>query len=77
MENVETYLVQGAQILAVLTIIATLAARFIPSENFRARKKTATYWIWKVINFLPTVGVNPNTKELEKTYEQLKLEDKK
>lgn len=72
MENVQNYLIQGAEILAILTIVATIVARFIPSQSFQENKKTATYWIWKVINFLPTIGVNPNTKELEKTYKELK-----
>lgn len=73
MENINEYISQGAHILASITVVATIVARLIPSQSFRDKKKKVTYWIWKVINYLPTASTNPQTKELEKAYEALKL----
>lgn len=65
------YLSMGAQILAGLVVVATTVARITPSAADNATVKKYADMILKVISYLPTLGVNPKTKELEKAYSEL------
>ena len=65
------YLQLGAQILASVVVVATVVVRITPSKSDNATVKKYSDLLLKVIAYLPTLGVNPKTKELEKAYEEL------
>ena len=66
------YAEQAAQILGGLVVIATVIVRLTPSTSDNATVKKYAGIIFKIISYLPTLGVNPKTKQLEKAYEELK-----
>jgi hypothetical protein len=74
MENLEPIIILIAQALGGLTIVATVVVRFIPDPNVKAQKKKYAEIIWKIISYLPTIGINPKTKKLEKAYLELQEE---
>lgn len=58
--------------LGALTVVGTVVVRFTPSKKDDELTGKVSGYIWKVIKWLPTIGVNPKTAELEKAYEELK-----
>jgi hypothetical protein len=73
----EQYGLLAAEIIGVLTIVATVVARFIPSESFKKNEKSVSSFLWKLISYFPTLGKNPRTKKLEEAYQELQKEVKK
>ena len=57
-----------AQILGYLTIGATIIVRLTPNKEDDLKAEKISGKIWKYINMLPTVGINPRTKKLEDAY---------
>ena len=73
MEFIQEYAPIVAQILGYLTIGATIIVKLTPSKADDLKAKSITGKVWKYINMLPTVGINPRTKAIEKAYkDQLK-----
>jgi len=66
------YLELLAQVLGSLVVVATVVVRLTPSETDNAAVKKYADILLKVISYLPTLGMNPKTKQLEKAYEELK-----
>ena len=64
-----TYLCQG---LGALCIVATIVVRVTPSEGDNVVVKKITDKIFVFLSWLPTLGVNPNTKKLEDMFKELK-----
>lgn len=62
-------------VLTGLTLFATIIVRFTPSKS--DDKRVAKFWgmLSKVLRWLPTIGVNPKTKEMEATIEGLQVKD--
>lgn len=65
------YLSLLAQGLGSLVLVATVIVKLTPSESDNAMVKKYADIILKVISYLPTLGVNPETKKLKKAYEEL------
>lgn len=60
------YLEQASIYLSVLTAVATALVRLPVMAKYEKQVGGAVGFIRKVLSWLPTLGVNPRTKELEK-----------
>jgi hypothetical protein len=60
-----------AQILGGLVIVATAVAKLLPKNSQSESVRAVTDMILKVIQYLPTLGVNPKTEHIEKAYKQM------
>ena len=54
-----------AQFLGGVTIAATAIARLTPSKSDDEKVAKIANKVWAVIEWMPTVGVNPRTKEIK------------
>ncbi len=66
------YLELLSQALGSLVVVATVIVRLTPSEADNVTVKKYSDKILRLISYLPTLGVNPKTKQLQKAYEELK-----
>lgn len=66
---------QGSLILAALVVVATIVAKLTPSPKDDKVVSKISSAIFKVLQYLPTFGINPKTKKLEQAYESLKVKD--
>lgn len=55
-----------SQVVFALVILATAIARLTPSPDDDVAVGKVRAFLLNVVRFLPTVGVNPQTKKLEK-----------
>jgi len=58
-------------IIGTLTVLATLLVRLPIFKRFENEVGAVTGYFLKVVRWLPTIGVNPRTKLLEKQLEEL------
>lgn len=65
------YLSILAQALGSLVVVATVIVKLTPSESDNAKVQKYANTIMKILSYLPTLGVNPETKKLKKAYEEL------
>lgn len=66
------YLESILQILGALTVLGTIIAKLIPGEKDDAIvAKMEGFWL-KISMFLPSLGINPKTKELKEALEEAK-----
>ena len=72
MELVIKYAPVVAQLLGALVVIASIIVRITPSQ--KDDKKLAKYanYFFKFMSYLPTIGINPNTRKLQEAYEELR-----
>lgn len=68
MEFIQEYAPIVAQILGYLTIGATIVVKLTPNKEDDLKAEKLAGKIWKYINMLPTIGINPRTKKLEEAY---------
>lgn len=59
---------QLAQVLGVLTMVATGIARITPTPKDDEYVRGVSKAIWDVIDFFPTVGVNKRTNQIKRNY---------
>lgn len=57
---------------AVVSILATIVVRLTPSTTDDEKVSAIIAKFMKVLQWLPTIGVNPQTKKLQEAYEELK-----
>jgi hypothetical protein len=62
----------AAMYLGALTVVGTVVVRLTPSKKDDEVAGKVSKYVWKVIEWLPTIGLNPKTKDLKKAYEELK-----
>ena len=67
-----TYFIYLCQGLGALCIIATIIARITPSHSDDEKVFKVVSKVWQFLAWLPTLGVNPNTKKLEDMFKELK-----
>lgn len=60
------------QLVMALVILATVIARLTPSPKDDEVVGKARQLVLKVVKYLPTVGINPQTKKLEEAAEEVK-----
>jgi len=56
----------------VVAILATIVVRLTPSTTDDEKVSAIIAKFMKVLQWLPTIGVNPQTKKLQEAYEELK-----
>lgn len=61
-----------AQFLGGLVIFATVAVRLTPSPKDDEAVGKYAGKILKFLSYLPTIGLNPQTKKIQDAYEDLK-----
>lgn len=57
-------------VIAALVVFATVLVRVTPTKKDDAPVLSLGGKIWKAIQWLPTVGVNPQTKALKAAYDE-------
>jgi len=60
------------EVLGALVLVATVIVRATPSPADDASVSSIAQKFFKVVNYLPTLGINPRTKKIEETYNELK-----
>ena len=69
--KIPIYLELAAQYLGALSVVASVVVRLTPSKSDNELVKKVSDAIFSAVAYLPTVGVNPKTKQLEKAYREL------
>ena len=59
------------ELLGALVLVATIAARFSKGESDDRKVRKYADMFFKFLAYLPTLGINPNTKKLQEAYEDL------
>ena len=72
LENLPTYIDYLSQGVLALVIIATIIVRLTPSPKDDEKLDSFVTKLRKWMSYLPTFGINPKTKELEKKIDELK-----
>jgi hypothetical protein len=65
-----------AQALGILVLVATFIAKLTPSPADDGKVHKISDMIHKLIGYLPTIGINPNTKKLQEAFEGMKVHQK-
>lgn len=63
------------QILGGLVVAATVVAKMTKTEADDKYISGFAEKFYRVIAWLPTIGINPQTKKLQEAYEELKSKD--
>lgn len=69
--KIQEYYPSLLQLIGAIAVIATVIVR-IPGVNGDAKVDDIVGKIFKVLNWLPTIGVNPRTKKLEDAVANIK-----
>lgn len=68
-------IIQGISlILTIVTLLATVVVRLTPSKTDDQAVGKFTSTLMAVLHWLPTIGINPQTKKLEETIQELQTE---
>jgi len=70
--NLVPYVEKVSYGLLILVLGASFIARLTPTPKDDKIVSTVSRFILKAVRFLPTIGINPNTKSLEKSLSDLK-----
>lgn len=70
MQLLQEYLPIVAQVIGYLTLGVTIFVKITPNKNDDLQAEKITGKIWKYINMLPSIGINPRTKALEEAYKE-------
>ena len=65
------YLSMLAEALGALAVFATVIVRLTPNPKDDGTVKSISDKIFKVVGYLPTIGINPKTKKLEEAVKDL------
>ncbi len=79
MQNLVQYLPLVEDILSIIgaiTVLATFLVKLPIFKRFENEVGAVASYFLKIVRWLPTIGVNPRTKLLEKQLEELKPEIK-
>lgn len=60
----------AAEVIGFICLVATVVARITPDPKDDSKIKKITDIIFKVISYLPTLGINPKTKKLEEAVKE-------
>lgn len=60
------------ELLGALVLVFTVVGRMIPKSVFGEHVSKVAKVIFKVIQWMPTIGINPQTKKIEEAYDDLK-----
>jgi hypothetical protein len=71
LEKIPEYAGMILEVLGGLVLVASVIVRLTPSPSDDQLLGKAEGFIYKILSFLPTLGVNPNTKKLKELAEKL------
>lgn len=66
-----------AEVLGLLCVVATVVVRLTPDPKDDEKAGKIVDILLKVINYLPTIGVNPRTKKLEAVVKEYQEKENK
>jgi len=66
MEALPEHAKLAAEIIGVICVVATVIVRLTPDKKDDEKVGKIAKIIFTIINYLPTLGINPRTKQLEK-----------
>jgi hypothetical protein len=75
MQSVFDFIQQASLILTIITLLATVLVRLTPSVEDDAKVEKYYGYLQLALKWLPTIGVNPNTKKLEETIAEIKQKE--
>lgn len=58
-------------VVGAITLIATVIVKLTPGKKDDERVLEYASKFWKLISYLPTIGINPRTKKLEEAYKEM------
>lgn len=64
------------EIIGAIAVIATIVAHLTPNPKDDGVVKKIATAVFKIIAYMPTIGVNPKTKELEKIVDNYGKDEK-
>lgn len=62
----------AALVLSTITVVATVVVRLTPTKTDDQYVSKGAKMLVKVLRWLPTIGINPQTKKLEETIMELR-----
>lgn len=71
MEKIMEYLPLILEIIGVLVLVATVVVRLTPGPDDDSKLGSFAAIYFKVMEWLPTIGINPRTKQLKDAYKEL------
>lgn len=75
MEKLLVLLPDWVQVISValssIMILATVIVRLTPSKEDDTKVAKIASMVFKIISYLPTLGMNPNTKKLKEYYDEM------
>lgn len=74
-EQIPFYVKGAALILSSLVLFATAIARITKTKKDDVAVGKFREIVFKIIKFLPTIGINPETKKIEENLKELKEKD--
>lgn len=72
LQNLEPMIQVLSEVLLGLVITATSISRVVAKGKHMSKVDGFASKLLKVIQYLPTFGINPKTKELEEAYKEVK-----
>lgn len=76
LQSVPDWLEMAALVLMAVVVLATVVARITPTEADDEAVGAVAKWVIKIVQFLPTIGVNPKTKKLQEALDEIKAQQK-
>jgi hypothetical protein len=70
--QVPAWIQTASLVLTALTLLATVLVRLTPSKVDDVAMGKVSRWVLKVLQILPTLGVNPQTKKMEEAIYELR-----
>lgn len=71
MANLPRHIEIACQIVGAVAIVATIIVRVTPSKKDDESVMKIASGFWRIISYLPTIGINPQTKKLEDAYKEV------
>ena len=65
------YFTVAAEVIGVIAIVATVVVRLTPNKEDDEKVGKIVKLIFRLVSYLPTLGINPKTKNLEKAVKEL------
>lgn len=71
-ETVPVWIKGVALVLSALVVLATALVQLPPFRKYQPKVGKVKAFVDKIVHWLPTIGINPKTKDLEKKVEAKK-----
>lgn len=72
LNKVPDYIQVASLVLTIITLFATVVVRLTPNKTDDAFMGKLAKHVVNIMRWLPTIGINPQTKKLEETIMELR-----